>query len=174
MRFNTILWQILASAFVLPHMGAAQGGAHTAKVVFETDVLPIFQANCVRCHGSKVQIAHMDLSAYAHVLKGSESGAVVVPGKPNESKLYEKVAKGLMPADKKGALSAAEIEIIRKWIDAGAPALVAPDQPKSDELGEHDVIPLMWMHCTPCHGSHFQEGGLDLRTRASMLKGGKS
>ena len=72
------------------------------------------------------------------------------------------------------ALSAAEIEIIRKWIDGGAPALAAPDQSKSEELSEHDVIPLMWMHCAPCHGSHLQEGGLDLRTRASMLKGGKS
>jgi mono/diheme cytochrome c family protein len=30
----------------------------------------------------------------------------------------------------------------------------------------------MYLHCSVCHGARRQEGGLDLRTRASMLKGG--
>jgi cytochrome c553 len=172
MQVNTIVRRVLLAAFVVPHIAASQ--ARPSQPVFETDVLPILEANCVRCHGAKVKSAHLDLSKYGQVLKGGESGAVVVPGKSSESRLYEKIHKGLMPADKKDALSAAQIEIIRKWIDAGAPALSASERSKAEELGEHDVIPLMLMHCTACHGTHFREAGLDLRTRASMLKGGKS
>jgi hypothetical protein len=46
----------------------------------------------------------------------------------------------------------------------------SPDRP----VTEHDVIPIMLLRCTICHGLRRQEAGLDLRSRASMLKGGKS
>src|SRR5204863_1159714 len=35
-------------------------------------------------------------------------------------------------------------------------------------------IPILLRRCTVCHGARRQEGGLDLRTKASMLRGGKS
>ena len=140
-------------------------GAH----VFEKEVLPIFETHCVRCHGPKMKLVEMDLSTLEGVLQGSESGPVVVPGRVEASKLYEKISTGLMPADKKTTLSAAEIELIRRWIEAGAAKTGA-----SEQLAEHDVIPLMLLHCTPCHGTPIQEAELDLRTRASMLKGGDS
>jgi len=39
---------------------------------------------------------------------------------------------------------------------------------------QHDIQPLMMLRCTVCHGPRKQEGKLDLRTRESMLRGGKS
>jgi hypothetical protein len=39
---------------------------------------------------------------------------------------------------------------------------------------QHDVIPVLLRRCTVCHGLRQREGGLDLRTRAAMLRGGKS
>ena len=39
---------------------------------------------------------------------------------------------------------------------------------------QHDVVPILLTRCTVCHGLRKQEGGLDLRSKASMLKGGKS
>jgi hypothetical protein len=36
------------------------------------------------------------------------------------------------------------------------------------------VIPILYTRCTACHGLRKQEAGLDLRTKSSMLKGGKS
>jgi cytochrome c553 len=39
---------------------------------------------------------------------------------------------------------------------------------------QHDIAPLMMLRCTACHGPRKQEGKLDLRTRESMLRGGKS
>ena len=39
---------------------------------------------------------------------------------------------------------------------------------------EHDVLPILLLRCTACHGRRRQQGELDLRTRESLLKGGKS
>ena len=39
---------------------------------------------------------------------------------------------------------------------------------------EHDVLPILLRRCANCHGATYQEGDLDLRSRASILKGGKS
>jgi len=49
------------------------------------------------------------------------------------------------------------------------------DNPDSrPEVTQHEIVPLMLLRCTACHGLRRQEGDLDLRTKASMLKGGKS
>jgi hypothetical protein len=37
-----------------------------------------------------------------------------------------------------------------------------------------EITHLLLLHCTVCHGGRTREAGLDLRTRAAMLKGGKS
>jgi len=137
-------------------------------VRFETNVLPVFQAKCLRCHGEKTRKADLDLRTAAGVMKGGESGAVIVPGNPEKSLLYKKVHEGAMPPGKKDRLSESELLTIRRWIEAGAPAEAALD------LTRHDVLPILLRRCTVCHGLHRQEGGLDLRTKASMLRGGKS
>ena len=41
-------------------------------------------------------------------------------------------------------------------------------------MTQHDVIPILLRHCTVCHGTRRKEGDLDLRTKASMVRGGKS
>ncbi|MCE9531299.1 MAG: PSD1 and planctomycete cytochrome C domain-containing protein, partial [Planctomycetes bacterium] len=41
-------------------------------------------------------------------------------------------------------------------------------------LFEKDIQPILKNHCFACHGTDTPKAGLDLRTRAGMLKGGKS
>jgi mono/diheme cytochrome c family protein len=142
---------------------------------FETDVQPILQASCARCHRPKPRKAGLDLTSRDGAFRGSASGPVVVPGKPGESRLFQVVHEGKMPPDNKGRLSAAEVALIRRWIEAGAPA-VGPRASTGTPAAvtQHDIIPLMLQHCTACHGTRRREAGLDLRSRAAMLKGGKS
>ena len=45
---------------------------------------------------------------------------------------------------------------------------------KPSVVSQHDIVPLMQLRCTVCHGLRKQEAKLDLRTRESMLRGGKS
>lgn len=142
---------------------------------FELQVRPILQARCSKCHSEKVQKGGLDLSSREGILKGGESGLVLVAGQPNESVLYEQVREKHMPPKDAGEepLSEEQLQTIRLWIEAGAP--FSKDRSlKTPEVTHHDVLPILWLRCIVCHGNRVTEGGLDLRTRASMLKGGKS
>ena len=91
---------------------------------FERDVLPILTANCLSCHGgtSIYTQAGLDLRTAASVLRGSHNGPVVVKGSPEKSVLYQKVStRAMPPAAFKLTLTDAQIETIRKWIEAGQP-----------------------------------------------------
>jgi mono/diheme cytochrome c family protein len=134
---------------------------------FETDVLPIFQARCARCHGEKPRKAGLNLGSREGAFRGSESGPVIVPGKVEESLLWKVLREGKMPPGKRDRLPDAERETIRRWIEAAAASSSAPVTPR-------EITHLMLLHCTACHGGRTREAGLDLRTRAAMLRGGKS
>jgi hypothetical protein len=142
-------------------------------VTFEANVLPFLQANCVPCHGATVKMKELDLSTFAGIMKGSEAGPVVTAGAPQQSRLYDMVRKGIMPKGGK-PLYPDQIAILRAWIEAGAPSRSQTVESAAAPVTEDDVLPIMLLRCTPCHGLRRLEGGLDLHTRAAMLKGGKS
>ena len=147
----------------------------TEALSFEKEIRPLLQAKCFKCHSGEKVKGELDLSTAQGILKGGESGPVIAPGKPAESLLFEKIHNGTMPPDKKSRLTDAEIDLVRRWIMAGAKiggAGVASNLQNS--LTQHDVIPITLRHCTACHGLRRAEAGLDLRTRAGMLRGGKS
>jgi mono/diheme cytochrome c family protein len=136
---------------------------------FESQIQPILQAKCVRCHGGDTKESTLDLSSPQGILGGGESGPVIVPSDPSGSAIYQKVLKGEMPPGKNEHLSETQLATIRRWIEAGAP--MTTDRP---EVTQHDVLPVLLRHCTVCHGRQRQEAGLDLQSKASMLAGGKS
>src|SRR5580704_5096711 len=144
------------------------------NVQFEKDVKPIFQANCTGCHGTQVKLKDLNLTTEEATLKGSESGAVVAPGKPEDSILYKKVQSGAMPVGKPH-LSDKDIATISSWIRGEDSAAAQPNKTADNSpVTQHDVVPMLLTRCTVCHGLRKQEAGLDLRSKASMLKGGTS
>ncbi|MFM8272733.1 MAG: DUF1549 domain-containing protein, partial [Gemmata sp.] len=99
-----------------PQLAAADA---TKGPTFEGDVLPILNAHCLQCHGGVHQKNGLDLRTLPAALKGGQSGAVIVPGRPDESLLWKKLAKDEMPrTDNK--VSEANKNLIREWIAAGA------------------------------------------------------
>ncbi len=87
----------------------------------------ILRANCYECHGQDgVFEGGMNYILDAAKLIARKK---VVPGKPEESKLYRRVVKGTMPpAEHQPRPSAADKEILKQWIAAGAlPVHVAAD-----------------------------------------------
>ena len=91
---------------------------------FSRDVLPILRANCFGCHQDAKKLGGYLMTDFQAMRSGGESAApAIVPGKSAESYLVKEIVpvdgKSEMP--KKGKpLSEAEIDIIRRWIDAGA------------------------------------------------------
>jgi hypothetical protein len=65
-----------------------------------------------------------------------------------------------------------ELETLQRWIEK-LEASENANRPAAP-LNQHDIIPILLRHCTACHNHRRHEGDLDLTSRASMLKGGKS
>jgi mono/diheme cytochrome c family protein len=165
---------LLTAACLLTVLGAAQtlaAGDAPSPVRFETQIQPLLTAKCGACHGEKKQTAELNLATGTDLLRGSESGAVIVAGKPDESPLYEKIHAGEMPPEDNPQLTAEEVELIRRWIAEGAKL---PQSQRGPEITQHQIVPLMLLRCTACHGGRRKEADLDLRTKAGMLRGGKS
>ena len=81
----------------------------------------ILKQNCFGCHGA-AKTSGLDLRTAEGVRTGGENGQAIMPADPEASRLYQFVthqAKPTMPPGKK--LPDAEIETLRRWIEAGAP-----------------------------------------------------
>src|SRR5262245_1030338 len=96
----------------------------TAKVDFAKDIRPILEKNCYECHGSEKEKSGLRLDLKGPALKGGDNGALLVPGQSAQSLLI-KLVEGTrddiarMP-HKREPLPAAQIALLRAWIDQGA------------------------------------------------------
>ncbi|MFN5532122.1 MAG: DUF1553 domain-containing protein [Planctomycetaceae bacterium] len=94
-------------------------------VQFTRDIRPLFKNRCFACHGSLKQTASLRVDTAAALLAGGDSGPSVTPSDPAGSLLLQKVlaepAAGRMPPEGE-PLTAAQIDMLRRWIAAGAPA----------------------------------------------------
>jgi mono/diheme cytochrome c family protein len=83
--------------------------------------LATLKVRCVACHGPTKQEAELNLSLPPTIVRGGEDGPVVVPNKPDDSLLWQRVSADEMPPDE--PLPAAEKALLRSWIAAGATGL---------------------------------------------------
>ncbi len=88
---------------------------------FETKVRPVLAERCFKCHGAKEQKGGIRLDGPEHMQASDGSGPLVVPGKPDESRLIKAVRQTedvKMPPN--GKLSADSITALEEWVRAGA------------------------------------------------------
>ena len=93
---------------------------------FEKEVRPVLADNCYKCHGPKKQKSSLRLDSRELILKGGEVGPVVVPGKPEVSRLilainHAKVkdVEAMPSADEK--ISPKAIAALTEWVRQGLP-----------------------------------------------------
>jgi hypothetical protein len=115
--------------------------AEPAPVNFEREVAPLLASKCLRCHGEKKRSSGLDLRTRAAMLEGGDSGPALVPGAADRSLLLELVSQGKMPPSKADRLSNDQVALLRRWIDAGAPApaglAAAPPEDEAITKGRH-------------------------------------
>ena len=105
-----------------PESGAQPTSTPDATVPsFANEVMPIFEESCSVCHGS---LGGWDASSYDSVINSGDNGPAVIPGDAENSLLAQKILGThtigtIMPPG--GKLPDDTIQIILRWIDAGAP-----------------------------------------------------
>ncbi|HEV3024715.1 MAG TPA: c-type cytochrome domain-containing protein, partial [Pirellulales bacterium] len=94
-----------------------------AAIDFNSRIAPIFKQYCLGCHNAADAEHGLVLESYDALLKGGDDGAVLVPGKGDDSRLLRMVdgrAMPIMPPEGNERPTADEIAILKSWIDAGA------------------------------------------------------
>lgn len=101
-------------------------GTTASNLCFET-VQPVLHSRCGACHNFEKHKGGLRLDRFADVMKGGEHGLVIFPGDAAGSPLIKRL---LLPADDDDHMPPAgkpqprpeEIDLLRRWIQAGAPA----------------------------------------------------
>ena len=99
-------------------------------MTYATDIKPIFDQSCVKCHSGDKPKARLKLDSLEAALKGSKDGKVVTAGDGANSFIVKSVAHVTSDKDtwmppahnraKIGPLTPDQIGLIRAWIDQGA------------------------------------------------------
>jgi mono/diheme cytochrome c family protein len=131
--------QLLFSAILISFAATAHGA-----VDFQKEILPIFEANCVKCHNAEKAMGKLKLDSAAGIEEKLAAEAhLLTKGEPDNSELYERLVlpaedkkrmpKGADPLDQKS------IDLIAAWIKEGA---VLPTVAAVAAKPEVEVIPM--------------------------------
>jgi cytochrome c553 len=92
-----------------------------AEAFFESKIRPILIDRCLECHGAEKAKAGLRLDSGTQALAGGDSGAAIVPGKPEESLLIQVVRyTGDLKMPPRSKLPDAEIALLADWVKQGA------------------------------------------------------
>jgi uncharacterized membrane protein/mono/diheme cytochrome c family protein len=95
------------------------------EIQLVTNVRSVLAHNCYKCHsGAKIE-GELRLDEKEFVFAGGENGKVILPGNADESELIRRISlsknhKDVMPSKGK-LLSKDEIQLLRLWVEKGAP-----------------------------------------------------
>ena len=135
--------------FVVAVALAIVGGARAAETIdFNRQILPILSDACFHCHGpdAATREAKLRLDEREGIFRTREGITVVAPGKPDASELILRISSPhedeVMPPRKASRqLKPAEIELLKRWVAAGAPwgthwAFTPPQRPAVPVIGD--------------------------------------
>jgi formate dehydrogenase subunit gamma len=86
-------------------------------ITWDGGVGELLQTKCGTCHNDSGMLGGLDLTSYSNALAGGNSGPGFVPGDSANSMIIIRQEAG----DHPGQLSDDELELLREWIDSGAP-----------------------------------------------------
>jgi len=123
---------VFSICFVLCGAGQAQplpvaSIDQNVPVSYAKDIAPVFKKSCIACHNATKAKAKLNLENVSAMMKGSDSGEVIIPGNANESLVFLQAAhqeEEFMPPPKNKSnapnLSPKELALLKLWIDQGA------------------------------------------------------
>src|SRR5262245_10573334 len=109
------------AAACAPRTAPARGAAPGRFLTF-TDVQPILSEHCEHCHNDDKDKGGLQMISYETLMAGGDHGSVVIPRDSGSSRLIRMVEGKVTPRMpyKEDALTASDVDTLRKWIDQGA------------------------------------------------------
>ena len=106
-----------APASVAPEPAAGQAE------FFESTIRPLLADNCYACHSERVAapFGGLRLDSRERLLAGGDSGPAVVPGRPAESALVERLHGRPLLMPPTGPLPPDDVAALTRWVEMGAP-----------------------------------------------------
>ena len=128
---ETIPWSADYKPLVVNNLDVATLKNDTAKLTkkqaadLTIQVRAILAHNCYKCHGPDKVKGELRLDRKDMIFKGGEHGVILTAGNPMESEIVKRITlaandKKAMPSKDK-RLSETEVDIIKLWIQKGAP-----------------------------------------------------
>ena len=116
----------MSAILVLSLMAAAARADELSReelTFFETRIRPVLVRECYGCHSNKSGNVRggLRLDTKQLMLIGGGSGSAIVPGKPQDSWLYNAITHQDFVMPPKRKLPQNVIDDFRKWIEMGAP-----------------------------------------------------
>lgn len=119
-----IALRMFSIAFMLSLLCLHSTADDNADLLFENSIRPVLVETCFRCHGDNKDSSGLRVDSREALIRGGESGAAIVPGKPEESLLVKAIKRHAdvspMPPDKDNALRPEQIAAFEAWIRATA------------------------------------------------------
>jgi len=134
MKINHLILTLAASLAAVTSVRAQDAKLPPASdkqgVTYATDIKPIFDTSCVKCHSGDKPKAHLHMDTLEGVLKGTKHGKILTAGNSANSLIVKAIAHALpdqdgwMPPQHNKAgikdITLDQIGLIRAWIDQGA------------------------------------------------------
>ncbi len=127
---RTILSFMLLTVFsqCLEPVAAAADSAAETRIDFDREIQPLLSETCFTCHGPDAEKLQAGLrldqkeSAFGPLQSGNKA---IVPGAPEQSELIRRLLSTdpdevMPPPSEQKRLSAAQIELMQKWVRQGA------------------------------------------------------
>lgn len=133
----------------------ARGETAAPGSAYALTVAPVFEHNCLSCHGPSKTKGGLRLDTFALLQKGGAHGPAVVAGNPEASEILMRVTlpendRRVMPPDGKPLLKPEEIEALRAWVASGASPSAPPsagvvvpkakDAPTFEPVGDYSGL----------------------------------
>lgn len=119
---NQIAMMLFATAALLPVSVSAD-----EEIQFNRDIRPILSSNCFDCHGfdAKHRKGELRLDTFDGATADHGGSAAIVPGNLESSEMWARILSDdpdvvMPPPSSKKALTAAEKDILKRWIKQGA------------------------------------------------------
>lgn len=149
-RGNTQVAWIVGCA--LASIALSRAAIADEPIVFARDIRPILADKCFACHGpdEAARKAKLRLDTQAGAFAVGESGAAIVPGKPDDSGLVFRVetddeATHMPPPKSAKSLTEKQVALLRAWIEQGGAyethwAFVPPVRPQPPDVSRPDWV----------------------------------